>query len=129
MGEMRVMGRGGDSKVMWNPDNKEETAELLLEHLSETQREEWAAERAFTVHTADGKRAYKIAYGLADNVHLVKADEPPVSKHGRPLAVGARFCMHVYHPEGQVPHEDNMLAQKLLLESDEREFLALANVS
>lgn len=102
---------------------------LLLENLNDTQREEWGAEHAFTVHTADGKRAYKIAYGLAGNVRLVKAEEAPLSKHGRPLSVGARFCMHVYHPDGQVPHEDNVLAQKLLIEANERGFLDLANVS
>lgn len=103
--------------------------QLLLEHLSASQREEWQTDRAFTVLTADGKRAYRIAYGLAGNVRLVKADEPPLSRRGNPLPVGARFCMHVYHPDGQVPNEDNVLAQKLLIESNEAHFLELANVS
>lgn len=102
---------------------------LLLEHLTAEQRREWETSRAFIVHTADGKRAYRIEYGLAGNVRLVKADEAPVGRYGRLLSVGARFCMHVYHPDGPVPNEDNVLAQKLLLEADERQFLDLANVS
>lgn len=102
---------------------------LLLENLTAEQREEWAAGRAFTVLTAGGKRAYKISYGLAGNVRLVRADEAPIGKRGLPLQVGARFCAHVYHPEGLIPNEDNVLAQKLLIESNEEEFLAMANVS
>ena len=73
---------------------------------------------------------YRIADGLAGNICLVEAAERPVSKYGRPVSVGARFCAHVYHPEGWVPDADNVLAQKLLLESDGGEglFLSMANV-
>lgn len=102
---------------------------LLLEHLNDRQREDWLAKRSFTIHTADGKRTYRIAYGVAGNVVLVAAAEKPLSKHGHPISVGARFCMHVYHPDGPIPAEDNVLAQKLLIEADEGQFLALANVS
>lgn len=106
--------------------------QLLLEHLTESQRDEWTAGKAFHVETADGRRRYRIALGMAGNVRLVECDgDAPVSKHGRPLRPGSRFCMHVYHPDGWVPDADNVLAQKLLLESEggEVQFLALANVS
>jgi hypothetical protein len=46
------------------------------------------------------------------------------------VRMGTRLCVHAYHPEGWIPDEDHMLAQKLLLESDggEAEFLQMANV-
>ena len=42
---------------------------------------------------------------------------------GRPAEV---YCIH---PSEWVPHEDNMLAQKLMLEYDEESFLRIANRS
>lgn len=103
---------------------------LLLEHLTDDQIQSWRKNKQFTVHTADGKRLYSIAYGMAGNIRLVKLEgEAPVSKHGHPLKVGNCFCMHVYHPDGEVPTEDNVLAQKLIIEANEEEFLRLANVS
>lgn len=102
---------------------------LLLEHLTEAQRQEWTTDKAFHVETADGRRRYKIAYGLTGNVCLVKCEgEAPMGKFG-PVREGARFCMHVYHPDGWVPNEDNVLAQKLLIEANEEHFLELANAS
>lgn len=98
---------------------------LLLEHLDVDQRAEWAASRSFHVATADGVRRYRIKLGLAGNVALVKDGELEPRVAGGHLR---RFCMHVYHPDGKIPDEDNVLAQKLLLESDEAEFLRLANV-
>jgi hypothetical protein len=103
--------------------------ELLLDHLTPAQREEWVTHRYFHVETADGRRRYRIDYGLAGNIHLVKCDEPVTGKHGIPLRAGNRFCAHVYHPDGPIPNEDNVLAQKLLLETSEEEFLAMANIS
>jgi hypothetical protein len=108
--------------------------DLLVENLTDVQRAEYERDRSFTVVTADGVREYTIRTGTAGNVVLkgVKdVNSLPISRLGTRLGVGARFCMHVYHPEGIIPHEDNMLAQKLLLESEggEAEFLALANVS
>lgn len=103
---------------------------LLLEVLSETQAEEWEKKKAFHVHTADGLRTYRIAYGTAGNVFLTEAKQEARGKYNRILRPGDRFCMHVYHPDGAIPHIDNMLAQKLLLESEggEQEFLRVANV-
>lgn len=110
---------------------------LLLEFLDPTQRQEWLESKAksstphFHVITKGGVRKYKIKYGLAGNIVLAEAKEAPVNRHGVPIRVGARFCAHVYHPEGWVPDADNVLAQKLLLEAEggEDQFLAMANVS
>lgn len=102
---------------------------LLLEHLDEKQREEWTTGKYFHVETAGGTRVYRIQYGLAGNVQLVKCDQPVNGRYGTPLRAGNRFCAHVYHPDGPVPNEDNVLAQKLLIEASEADFLAMANVS
>jgi hypothetical protein len=106
-------------------------AELLLkEYLSVVQRKQWEKDRSFTVITADGTREYLIQYGMAGNVKLVRCDgELPLSKHNFPIRVGSKFCAHVYHPDGPVPNEDNVLAQKLLIEANEEQFLAMANVT
>jgi hypothetical protein len=89
---------------------------LLLEHLDEAQRAEWAEKDSFTVYTAGGDRRWMIRRGLAGNVYLM---EPRMQ----------RFCIHEYHPDGRVPLADNVLAQKLLLEADEQRFLEIANVA
>ena len=102
---------------------------LLREHLDEKQLAEWTKDKAFHVETADGKRKYRIAYGLAGNIRVVECDnDAPMTRQGK-LRKDARLCVHVYHPEGKVPHADNVLAQKLMLESAEEEFLAMANAS
>jgi hypothetical protein len=96
---------------------------LLLEHLDAQQREQWAKDRTFTVHTADGRRTYKIREGLAGNVYLVRdGDREAKSGYLR------RFCFHAYHPDGSIPNCDNVLAQKLVLEHNEQFFLQEANV-
>jgi hypothetical protein len=103
---------------------------LLLEVLDAEQAAEWEKAKSFTVKTANGDRTYKVGYGTAGNVRLVETKTPVTDKHGVPLRPDDRFCMHVYHPDGHIPHIDNMVAQKLLLESEggEAEFLRHANV-
>jgi hypothetical protein len=97
--------------------------QLLLEHLDAEQAREWRDGHYFHVETADGQRRYRIHRGLAGNVRLVRDGE-------REGTAGwlRRYCMHVYHPDGRVPDEDNVLAQLLMLTTDEAEFLRLANV-
>ena len=105
---------------------------LLREHLSDEQLVEYETDGSFTVETADGARRYRIGRGIAGNVRLLACREDPpvlVAANGRPIREGARFCAHVYHPDGDVPVEDNQLAQKLLIEAAEEQFLAMANVS
>lgn len=85
---------------------------LLLEHLSEEQRADYRKHRHFVVH---GRRArYRIRYGRSGNVDVVNRD-------GR---ISHRYCAH---PEECVPNPDTMLAQKLMLESDEDAFARIAN--
>jgi hypothetical protein len=86
---------------------------LLEENLSAAQRDELAKARYFTVHSHDAQREYRITHGRAGNVLLFK--------DGRAVK---KFCIH---PAIACPDEDTMLAQKLLLETDEKEFLRIAN--
>lgn len=97
--------------------------ELLFSMLDEIQIEQWQAERAFTIETADGARRYRIRHGVAGNIMLVK-DGDREAADGNWLR---RFCFHAYHPDGSIPVEDHVLAQKLFIESDEASFLRLAN--
>ena len=87
---------------------------ILEEHLSAEQRKQLADNNWFEVITA--KRRYRIRRGWAGNVDGLGVD-------GRATD---RYCIH---PSEEVPHEDNMLAQKLLLEADEDMFLRIANRS
>lgn len=97
--------------------------DLLMSMLDEVQAEQWRAERAFTIETADGARRYRIRHGIAGNIMLVKDGdrEAPAGSWLR------RFCFHAYHPDGQIPVEDHVLAQKLYIEANEEDFLRLAN--
>lgn len=68
-----------------------------------------------SVPSADGAvRRYRIRRGFAGNVRLLDAGDREVRS----------YCIH---PRIRVPDADSMLAQKLLLEADERMFLATAN--
>lgn len=85
---------------------------LLVSSLNPEQAAEFIKQRQFTLHSRDGKRTYIITYGIAGNVFEVE--------RGRAIA---SYCIH---PTG-VPTEDVMLAQKLMLETDEESFLKIAN--
>ena len=85
---------------------------LLLAHLSEPQRIQYTKERKFRLLTKSGTE-YEVQKGWAGNVVLIKK--------GKAVE---RFCIH---PKESVPEQDNMLAQKLLLEANEEEFLRIAN--
>ncbi len=92
---------------------------LLQETLSAAQREELASKGFFTLKTiaASGEeRIYRIKRGRSRNVEQVDAN-------------GNRIKYLCAHPIAQVPDADTMLAQKLMLETDEGEFLRIANHS
>lgn len=89
---------------------------LLLEHLDEEQRGEWQRERAFRVISKDGERVYRIRDGWAGNVELLNAEGVALR----------RYCIH---PSVDCPNEDNALAQKFLLETDEEAFIRIANAT
>lgn len=89
-----------------------ERAEKLLEAcLTSGQRDSLQKNGWFVVYTKSG-RGYQIRRGRARNVIEVSTRRT--------------YCCH---PVDNVPDADTMLAQKLMLESAEEEFLRLANVS
>lgn len=89
---------------------------LLLTCLTPEQRNDWEKEQAFRVISADGERIYQIKRGRCRNVQLLNP-EGQVIRH---------YCAH---PIEDVPDDDTVLAQKLMLETCEQEFLRLANAS
>jgi hypothetical protein len=80
---------------------------LLWAWLSPTQRKQYRTRRWFEVTTASGRRYLVLRGGV-------------VRVHPR----GSGYCIEATSP---VPVADEMLANKLLLESDERRFLATAH--
>ena len=80
---------------------------LLWAWLSPAQRRQYRARRWFEVTTASGRR-YRILRG-----GVVRVDPR-----------GSGYCIEATTP---VPVADEMLANKLLLETDERRFLATAH--
>lgn len=91
----------------------ERARELLYELLDEEQQAEFESKRYFHVETADGRRRYRIVKG--NGVREVKDDR-----------VTSYLCIH---PEKYLPDEDVMVAQKLMIETDEEAFLEIANAT
>lgn len=93
-------------------------AELLLrQHLTEQQVRQLEERKFFEIPvlSRDGAtRRYRIRDGYAGNVDLLGAD-------GKPKR---RYCIH---PKDRLPNADAMLAQKLMLETNEELFLQIAN--
>lgn len=85
--------------------------ELLLAVLPAKQRQQYLEKGYFD--TEIGDKIYRINKGRSGNVKLIEKEKTIAS-----------FCIH---PEEYLPHADNMLAQYLLLRTDERKFLAKAN--
>ncbi len=85
--------------------------------MTEQQLAQYEKDRYFEVLTTrDGKvRRYRIEKGWAGNVFLIDEKGKKAEK----------FCIHPMKEE--IPVCDSLLAQKLLLESDEGEFLRIAN--
>jgi hypothetical protein len=89
---------------------------LLLKSLDERQRKTLRRKGYFEVWGSKGTE-YRIASDFPFNVRLA-GDAKPSKIY---------FCMEAEDPE--LPLEDVMLAQKLLLETDEGEFLRVANLA
>lgn len=89
-------------------------AELLLSQLDDEQRTAYEARHRFRLVGADGK-LYEIARGRQHNVWELDAS-------GRPRT---EFC--ITHPD--LPDDDIVLAQKLLLETDPARFRRIANAT
>jgi hypothetical protein len=92
---------------------------LLFSMLNADQQKELDEKNHFhlTVHSRDGSiKVYRIEHGYAGNVKLLGVDGQPVK----------RYCIHADY---RLPYEDQMLAQKLMLETNEPEFLRIANMT
>jgi hypothetical protein len=92
---------------------------LLQEALSAKQRAELAQMGFFSLDVNQGgqRRQYRIRRGRSRNVQQVDPVSGVVLKH---------LCAH---PRELVPDADTMLAQKLMLETAEDDFLRIANHS
>jgi hypothetical protein len=87
---------------------------LLLEHLTQEQRETFERNGWFVVEGGKSKTQYRINPNAhAGNVTQLKKDKAEWS-----------YCGHIDY---RYPAYDNALAQKLLLEADEKAFLKVAN--
>lgn len=98
---------------------KARARKLLFSMLNADQQKELDEKNHFhlTVHSRDGSmKVYRIEHGYAGNVKLLGVDGQPVK----------RYCIHADY---RLPYEDQMLAQKLLLETNEPEFLRIANMT
>lgn len=89
---------------------------LLLEHLTEEQRQTYRRNGWFVVHGGKSKRQYRIRKNpsMIANVDVLECD-----------MVVHRLCGHCRLD--QVPMGDNLLAQKVMLEIAEDDFLRIAN--
>jgi len=87
---------------------------LLRAWLTPEQARQWDARNEFEVIGCDTGARYRIRRGTAMNVHQLDCT-------GRDVA---RWC---FMPEGGVVTGDVLLAQKIALETMEKEVLALAN--
>jgi hypothetical protein len=88
---------------------------LLLSHLTPAQRQTFEANKWFIVEGGRSKTRYRIrGQTCAGNVELLDGEERATH----------RLCCHCDHT---IPLGDQLLAQKLMLELDEDEFLKLAN--
>lgn len=105
------------ARVQVIADEADKKAEaLLLAHLDPSQRVTWTRERYFEVRTAGG--LYRLYKGWAGNVALLGEDQKEIR----------RYCIHPQAgKEFRVPHAENLLSQKFMLEIEEAEFLRVAN--
>lgn len=86
--------------------------DLLMRFLEDEQLQQLESEGAFVVKTKE--REYRIEKGWQGNVKELNKDGEAI----------ASWCIH---PSKKVPHQDNMLAQKFLLETNEDDFRRIAN--
>jgi hypothetical protein len=92
--------------------------QLLLAHLSPAQQETFTKNGWFMVEGGKTKTRYRIR----SNTLVANVD---VLEHQRDDKITHRLCGHI--PTQQVPLGDHLLAQKMMLEFAEQDFLRLAN--
>lgn len=89
--------------------------QLLLDSLNLAQRVMYEQAEKFIVEGNETGTKYEIRHGRSVNIHRLDDSGKTVD----------RLCAH---PVLDVPDGDTMLAQKLMLETCERDFLRIANV-
>ncbi len=102
-------------RVRKNEEVRAKARGLLLKHLTPEQQETYEKNKWFVVEGGRSKKKYQLHPAVAGNVLEMSEDNK------RSIY---RYCCHCDH---SIPLEDNLLAQKLMLEAHEDEFLRLAN--
>lgn len=88
--------------------------ELLLEHLTPAQKETFNKNKWFVVEGGRSKQQYRImAERCSINIEVMDGKK-----------VSHKLCAHLGH---DIPLHDHILAQKIMLESAEDDFLKIAN--
>lgn len=105
------MERFGETGLYENRGARERSRQLLLRCLTAAQRAEFERTRAFKVRGKSGQQ-YRITYGPTANVEVITPSG----------AVCRRLCAGPV----DVPIPALMLAQKLMLETREAEFVRIA---
>ncbi len=88
---------------------------LLFQLLRAEQIREYVRHKRITIRAPSGT-VYRLRHGWSGNVEELDAAGKPVN----------RLCIH---PGVQVPVPDNLLTQKLMLETDEAAFRKIANIT
>lgn len=89
---------------------------LLMEMLTPEQQASWGLTHEIAVEGEHSKQQYRLTTRRAGGVYRMNAS-------------GRRDMSYCIHHANEIPIEDQVLAQKLLLETDEREFLRIANAT
>jgi hypothetical protein len=114
MAEIQRQQAAAEQQVQAAVAARERAKALLLEHLTQEQRETFERNGWFVVEGGKSKTQYRINPNAhAGNVTQLKKDKAEWS-----------YCGHIDY---RYPAYDNALAQKLLLEADEKAFLKVAN--
>lgn len=92
----------------------ERARKLLVDSLTPDQKKDYDKDMSFIVYGQKTGNRYRINHGRAGNVHRID---------------GGKLRKYCAHPAMHVPNEDTMLAQKLMIEIHEEDFLRLANAS
>jgi hypothetical protein len=120
----RIVERRTRDMARHRDDARTRARELLLRNLTPEQRDTLEKHKWFIVEGGVSKTRYRIhdCGHLVGNIAVLAAGGALFD--GRP-GVTHRLCGHLR--DGQIPLNDNLLAQKLMLEGSEEEFLRLAN--
>jgi hypothetical protein len=112
---LRVHGSHWDALAGARDAANERAIALLKTCLTPEQREDYEKHQFFDVIGSDTGRLYRIKYGTQSNI--IEIDK----RRAR------RICGWCFLPEGGLAAGDVMLAQKIALENEELETLAVAN--